>query len=716
VTEAAGLILLVDDEQLNRDMLSRRLARCGFEVVLAAGGREALDLARSRPFDLILLDQMMPEISGSEVLRALRKDYSAEALPIVMVTAVAESDKIAEALESGANDYITKPIDFKVALARIRFQLTRKRAEDARRQSEERYAMAEQATRDGLWDWNLITGEVYFSPRWRQMVGLSESAAADNVQTWFSRILGRDREALLAAVQLHLSGQADTLQCSYRMLDTSGGLRWMLCRGIVSRDAQGRPVRLAGSQSDVTEEKTRDALTGLTNRLGLLGALDCALTSSPRGYDHPADCAILLLALEPFKEINERLGHLGGNALLKGAAGRLKLFCDGFAATRAAQPSVSLFVAHTGAEEFAVLVQGVATADVVRELAAGLQAAISVPLDLSGHLVHCTLHIGAALSSGLHTVPEDLLRDADIALYIAGQRGKGEIVLFSPEMRQAASDQIDLQHDIRLAVERGELEVVYQPKVNLASGQTYGVEALLRWNHSTRGRLEPDTFIAIAEETGAILEIGRWVRQEACRQAKQWHDQFEMDPPLELSVNLSPREFKQEGLVEQIAHTLEQTRFPASCLHLEITENVLLEDLPSARQTLEDLKKLGLLLDIDDFGSGYSSLKYLQELPFDLLKVDRYFTQSLDPTDASSGALIQSILSMANDLGLKVVAEGVETLHHSRRLQELGCSLGQGYYFSKPIDSTEMQAFLETEHAVESRSFELPEDAPAWPG
>jgi diguanylate cyclase (GGDEF)-like protein/PAS domain S-box-containing protein len=714
MTEVAGSILLVDDEQLNRDMLSRRLVRCGFAVSLASSGREALEMAHAQSFDLVLLDQMMPEVSGSEVLRVLRASFSPEVLPIVMVTAVAESEKVAEAIEGGANDYITKPIDFKVALARIRSQLARKHAEDALRQSEERYALASKASRDGLWDWNLVTGEVYFSPRWKQMLGLREDEVANNPQAWFSRILAHDREAILAAVKLHISGHSDWLQCAYRMLDARGEVRWMSCRGIATRDEQGKPLRLAGSQTDVTEEKTQDPLTGLPNRLGLLGELACLFDPSCYPDRTAVAPAVLCLSLDSFKQINDSLGHAAGDLLLDKVAERLRLLAaqqDDLPAATLGRghrgPIAGAVAARMGGGEFAILLKYAATPGSIEALAVLVQNAMKLPLDLSSHVVHCAFSIGTALASGLQA-PDDLLHDADVALSTAKRRGRGEIAAYAIEMRNEAIQQLDLANDLRLAVERNQLEVAYQPKVNLASGLTYGVEALVRWNHPTRGLLQPGSFISVAEETGAIVEIGSWIRRTSFAQVRAWHDMFPMLPQLELSVNLSPREFKQENLVEEIGQTLRDTHFPPSCLHLEITEDVLLEDMDAARFTLHALKKLGISLDIDDFGSGYSSLKYLQELPFDLLKVDRYFTQTLDPDRPSSGGLIQSIVSMARDLGLKVVAEGVETGEHSLKLQELGCSLGQGYFFSKPISTAAMQAFLEGENPVVPPAYAVP--------
>ncbi len=702
-------ILIVDDELMNLDMLSRRLRRCGFVVDVAVNGAEALEKVRCQSFDLILLDQMMPEMSGAEVLRRLRADFSTEVLPIIMVTAVAESDKIAEALTAGANDYVTKPIDFKVALARIHSQLGRKHLEDQLRQSEERYTLAAKASQVGLWDWNLVTGKIYFSPHWKRMLGLAEEPVEGTAESWYSRILVQDLESVKAAIEQHVQGHNEVLQCSYRVLHADGSIRWMVCSGIVSRDPLGKAIRLAGTQHDVTAEKTQDALTGMPNRLLLLADLACALTRACKPTAEAASHALLFLDLDGFKAINDRLGHLAGDELLRGIAERLQRIIGGL--ERQGASRAGAVAARMGGDEFAILLKGGATRARVEAFAADIQQAMNVPFDVQGHMIYCAFSIGAALACPSHSQPEEILREADVAMYTAKRQGRGGIAIFDAQMHVAAAQQLDLEHDIRLAAQRNELEVFYQPKVDLRSGLTYGVEALLRWNHPKFGLLQPCSFIQLAEETGAIVEIGKWVLDKACRQVHLWDGVFSDRPPLELSVNLSPREFTQQDLVEGIRQTLEATHFPPSSLHLEITEGVFVGDFAAARLTLTKLKDLGVYLDLDDFGTGYSSLQYLRELPFDLLKIDRYFVKSLDSAHPSSSEMLQTMLTMAQNLGMEAVAEGVETREHSLKLQQLGFFFGQGFYYSRPINSAAMEAFLSMEPNAVSRSSYYPNDS-----
>jgi predicted signal transduction protein with EAL and GGDEF domain len=339
-----------------------------------------------------------------------------------------------------------------------------------------------------------------------------------------------------------------------------------------------------------------------------------------------------------------------------------------------------------GGDEFAILLQGAATQDAVMAFAENVQRSMEEQFDLDGIPVYCTFSVGVSLATALHIFPQDILREADIAMYTTKVENRGKIALFDPRMRDVVEQQFELENDIRSAVDQNELQIVYQPKVHLATDLTYGLEALVRWNHPTRGLLQPAVFIPIAERTGSIIKISAWILREACKQVRAWNKEFPVGLPLQLSVNLSPREFKQKNLVQIVKSTLDETEFAPTLLHFELTEGALFDDISLARETLHALKNIGVGLDLDDFGTGYSSLKYLRELPFDSLKIDRYFIASLDPNQASSGELVRAIISMAEVLGLEVIAEGIETEAHRNTLKVLGCHFGQGYFFAAPLD------------------------------
>ncbi len=482
-----------------------------------------------------------------------------------------------------------------------------------------------------------------------------------------------------------------------------GSSRWMSCHAITTRDPTGKPLRMAGSQADITEEKTLDVLTGLPNRLLLISQLEIAAGEfacrvAQGGSPSPTH-AVLFLDLNDFKTINDTFGHIAGDRLLCLIGARLK--ATGLQWAEQQTSLVASVIARMGGDEFAVLLEGAATSTAVLAFAQKLQENIEEPFDLDGLSVHCAFSIGATLASEFHRTPEDMLREADIAMYTGKVENRGRIVLFDPAMRDVASQQFELQNDIRTAVAKGEFTLVFQPQVELTTGRMYGVESLIRWIHPTRGLLQPDVFIPIAEKTGVIVEIGAWMLREACLQIRSWNLEFFRDPPLELSVNLSPREFKQKNLVSGIVRTLSETDFAPRLLHFELTEGALFEDIASARLTLNALKEIGVGLDLDDFGTGYSSLKYLRELPFDTLKIDKYFIASLDPQQASSGELVRAIINMADVLGLEVIAEGIESNAHRTTLRALGCRFGQGYYFGKPLNADALHHMLMCEGSDE---------------
>ncbi len=701
---AKQLILVVDDEELNVDMLSRRLVRSDYEVHTARSGTEALALIAAHDYDVILLDHMMPNMSGREVLHHLRLMFTPQALPVIMVTAVAESDKIADALGAGANDYITKPIDFRVALARIQNQIARKKAESALRHSEERYALAAKASRDGLWDWNLEIDEIYYSPRWMEMSGLGAEGKTGTPNLWFTSLFAADVAQLQTCLQEHLFGSHEWFSCDYRMQYSDGSLRWMTTRGVITRDSTGRATRLSGSQSDVTEEKTLDHLTHLPNRVALNSALEAAFLSKDHFHGSTESShALLFLDLDGFKAVNDSLGHLAGDKLLRDVAGRLKvcLVAQFPERTGAVQP----ILARMSGDEFAVLIECPSASSEAESLARRVQQRMREPIVLGETPVHVAFSIGIAPAIPEHRHYEELLYDADMAMYAAKAQGRGSLMMFTPELRRSSLDRMELENDLRNALSRNEFFLVYQPKVRLRDGSIYGIEALIRWQHPTRGLVNPGQFIPIAEETGCILEIGYWVLRSACTQLMVWQRRYPLSPHLELSVNLSPREFKQPGLIEGIATVLRETGFSPACLHLEITEGVLFEDMQRARASLLALKQLGVGLDLDDFGSGYSSLRYLQELPFDTLKIDRYFLSSLDTDPAGASKMLETIVSMAGNLEMKVVAEGIETTPHSKLLREMGCDFGQGFLFSRPVRASELENLLESECALRTKQF-----------
>lgn len=689
-------LLIVDDEEMNRDMLSRRLERSGFQVEVARDGAEALRKIDERPWDLILLDQMMPERSGTDVLRELRARRSASELPVIMVTAVAESAKVAEALDAGANDYVTKPIDFTVTLARIRSQLSRKRDEAARRHNEEGYALAARASHDGFWDWDLVADRIDYSARWKEMLELHPVEVGDSPREWFLRVHPGDLPGLRRALDEHLERNRDAFECEYRMRTVDGRYLWMAGRGMAVFDDLGKPVRMAGSQSDITKRKTIDSLTGLPNHLVLAERIEAALQQTEPDYCR--EFAVLAINVDRLKLLNDSLGRGVGDELIVAFARRLVEVLHEYADCHSA------LVARTGGDEFAVLLEEIADSAAASGLATGILKAMRPAFRLKTQELFASASIGIAMRRRGHRTVGAVLHDADTALHAAKNLGRGRAALFDEPMRDRAVNRLQLESDLRVALGRGELTIYYQPRVDLHSEAICGFEALLRWNHPSRGLVAPDDFIPLAEETGMIREIGLWVLREACRQIQYWRYRFPRPggARLDMAVNVSPVQLRDPELVNRVREILEETRLDPSALHLEVTESSILENLEEARRLLHALKQLGVGLKLDDFATGYSCLAYLKQLPFDSIKIDRSFMSEISTRHSEQRELVKTILNMAQNLRLGVIAEGVEDEHGAEALKEMGCRFAQGFYFSRPVVPAAIEILLAGESGREA--------------
>ncbi len=683
-------LLLVDDEELNRDMLSRRLHHHGFRVDVATDGPGALEAVEALHPDLVLLDIMMPGMSGVEVLQALREKYAASELPVIMVTALKDSEKVVEALRLGANDYITKPVDFPVAVARIQSQLARKAAERGLRESEERYALAARGANDGLWDWDLVSGQVYYSDRWKAMLGYSEAEIGSGADEWLSRVHPDDIGALRQLLQPELGGDAgDAFECENRIRHRDGSYRWVRCRGAVVRATTGLLVRIAGSMTDITSGKVYDPLTGLANRVLFMDRLEEEFVHF-RG-EPAAQFAVMFLDIDRFKLINDSLGHAAGDQLLVAMSERL------IRGVRSGDPLKSRtsrdLAARLGGDEFAVLLCDLSDPTDAVQAAQRILMELREPFGVGDHGIFCSVSIGIAPCNAAYQAVGDMVRDADTAMYTAKGKGRSRCEVFDETMRARVVERLQMENDLRRAIENHEFSVNYQPKVRLTDRRVCGFEALARWRHPVRGWIPPIEFIPVAEESGLIHELDMLILREACTQMARWQVEYPCDPPLAISVNLSPRQFVQKDLVEQVAGVLKETSLHPSSLRLEVTEGVLLDDRELASNVLARLKTLGIGLKIDDFGTGYSSLAYLTQLPFDTLKIDRSFTVQLTGGDCNA-EIVKSILDMAHTLGMEVIAEGVEQSDQIDSLMSMGCEYGQGFYFSRPVPAVDAARLL----------------------
>ena len=676
------LLLVEDDEDdyvLTRALLSDS-RRTTFELEWISSFDEARQAIAGDGWDVCLVDYRLGEHDGLELLRHAR-DLGVTR-PMILLTGQGFGDVDLAAMRAGAADYLIKgQIDAPLLERSIRYALEQSRTLNALRESEERYALSARGANDGLWVWDLAANEVYYSPRWKSMLGFSEEEIGTSPDEWFSRVHPDDAEILRSAVDLHLRGQTPHLESEHRMRTKDGHYRWMLSRGLAVRDASGAATRIAGSQTDVTERKLaverlthdafHDSLTQLPNRALFMDRLARAIESHRR---HPESLfAVLFLDLDRFKVVNDSLGHVLGDELLVAVAQRLA------AAVRSSDS-----VARLGGDEFAVLIDGMDhAADAVRT-AQRIQDALTLPFRVGTQEVFTTVSIGVAVSTTGYDDPQDVLRDADIAMYRAKARGKARHEVFDTAMHERTVELLRFETDLRRAIERGELRVHYQPLIEMSSGRVAGFEALLRWQ---RGEtlVSANDIVSVAEETGVIVQIGEWVLRESLRQAREWVG-------VDMHVNLSPRQLLQRDVVEHVTAAVAESGVSPERLHLEVTESLLIENAEAAAELLHALRKTRVKLSLDDFGTGYSSLSSLRDFPFDMLKIDRSFLLDADARRADE--IVRTIATLARVLEMKVTVEGLETPEQVDRMRGLGITYAQGFHFAPPLPPEEAARML----------------------
>ena len=563
------------------------------------------------------------------------------------------------------------------------------RAEHRLKRTEERFAVIADAANDGLWEWDLRRNELYASARWRALVGLGGSAGVCQAQEWLDRVHPHDIGSLKAAIDAHLSGTTDTFEHEHRIRVDGTTYRLFQCRAVAVRGPNQRPIRLAGSLTDVTERAlvqeqlrsvgTHDPLTGLCNRAVFVEQLGRRLEDlkARRG----GRFATLYLDLDRFKVVNDSLGHMVGDQLLTAVSRRLE---------SCLRPGDAL--ARLGGDEFAVLVNGLSDETQANAVALRIQDALKAPVMIGGREVFTSASIGVAFAGREYNSPEDIMRDADTAMYHAKSRGKARHELFDADMHARVLDRLGLENDLRRAIDQQDLVVHYQPIVSLASRRCVGFESLVRWTRKGKP-VPPSTFIPIAEEIGLIEPLGTWVLQQACLAFADWQRRFPRCGLEYITVNVSGRQLMQQNLLMVVEEAVRNAKMRPSDLRLEITETALMDSPGDAARVLGELREFGVKIYLDDFGTGFSSLSHLHKLPVDALKIDRSFVTSLLLPDRP--AIVESILALARTLKTGVVAEGIEDDVQAGELERLGCSHAQGFLFSRPLPAEAIEDVLE---------------------
>jgi diguanylate cyclase (GGDEF)-like protein/PAS domain S-box-containing protein len=661
-------------------------------IELTVSGQTLEEIPLDRVMSRNLITLADTAITDLDSLLELFRQHQISHLPIVdrdgQIIGLLKKTNLLEALGQELSELKEEIETYKTLEDELKFN------EQSSRLDRERLDSILSSIEDVVWSVDAENFQLlYINVATEKVYGRTIAEFVDNLNLRREVVHPEDRDKFERALQTLYQTSSQDLE--YRIMLPDGTIRWIRDRARLIPGSQDHPARIDGITTDITQLKLaqeqleydalHDGLTGLANRNLLKDRLEQAIKRSQRYEDKLF--AVLFLDLDRFKFINDSLGHVIGDRLLLEVVQRLRN-CQRVGDT----------LARFGGDEFVILLQDLNDTDEAIQVAERIHQVLREPIMLGRSEIFISTSIGIAISGSLppytkYTQVSDILRDADLAMYRAKASGQGNYILFDPKMHLRAIDQLQLENDLRRAIEREEFLVYYQPIVSLANSEIQGFEALVRWQHPVRGLVSPAVFIPLAEETGLSVAIDRLVLRLACHQLKVWQEQLPHLAPLTMSVNLSVKQFSQPGLIEFLDRVLEETGIDGSCLKLEITESVVIDNPRSALTILQQLRQRNVQLCIDDFGTGYSSLSYLNSFPFNTLKIDRSFVMRLGQEQENS-EIVRAILNLGLSLGMNVIAEGVETGEQLAQLQNLNCSYGQGYLFSRPMDSQTMTDFL----------------------
>ena len=691
-------LLLVDDDALLRTIAAKTLRHARFRVSEAASGEDALAQFEQHDFDLVLLDVMMPGLDGYEVCRRIRATAWGARVPILILTGLDDTGSIERAYAHGATDFITKPINWTLLSHRVVYALRASAAAEAMLRSREGLARAQSLARMGNW---AVTPDGHFecSAEQYRIYGVpsdfdlrSFAGSADK------RVVAADRERVSGA-RARMAKQGVPYQLEFQIVREDGAIRTVFEQAASVPAAHGRGVRFEGITQDITErvqaaQRIRqlafyDETTGLPNREFFAELAQPLVEAAARDRGR---CAMLHLDLDRFVRINDAFERSSGDAVLKAVAGRLRSFlCGADPASRATAEAEQVVLARVGANAFTLLVTDLAGPEQAAAVAQQLLDAVAQPIEVESRSLVLTASIGIALFPDHARDLQDLRRCAEQALQAAKAAGRARFRFFDQHMHTRAASRLVMEADLRRAITQDELRLYFQPKVDAATGTIVAAEALVRWQHPERGLVPSGEFIPLAEETGLILPLTDWVLEAACRSLRRWSDAGL--PGVRLSVNLAAASVADHTLTDKLDRLMQRYQLDPASLMLEMTETMLVHDVEPVISLLETLRVRGYGMSLDDFGTGYSSLSYLQYLPVDELKIDRAFVTHA-PRGRRDGALAIAIIALARELGLQVVAEGVETPEQSAFLLERGCNVQQGYLFSRPLPVAAFEQLL----------------------
>lgn len=676
-------ILIIDDDATGRLLCQETLEPHGYVVEAAADGTAGLTAFQQDPPDLVFLDLQMPGVTGFEVCRQMRATPVGAHVPIIVLTGSEDEVAMHRAYNAGATDFILKPVRPRQLVERVRFSLKSKRTSDRLRWHEQQLRIAQRLARVGLWEFDANGTTRTWSPQTSAVLGQPAEYLPKTVTGYLQIVHPADFEAVRTALESAFSEQRlDSLE--YRVRTPAGKVRIVRQEGII--DVVNGQLSLLGIVQDITHRRAaerrahdltfNDSLTGLLNRDGLLRELESRLEDCR--HDN-TELAVMTVDLAGFSRVNNSLGRSAGDTVLRTIAARLQSqLCE----ASAAEGLLGCGLARKNGDEFAMLLLGTVDKKRAQLLTRRLRDSICEGITASGETVVVPPRFGLA------TFPHDggdgakLLAHAELALQGAKQTNDGQVCFYSSMLDDQAKERMRMESGLRAALEGDGLFLVYQPKVVAGTGEPVSAEALIRWRHPDLGELPPSRFIPVAESSGLICALGRWVLSETCRQIRAWQDGGVGN--VQVAVNVSVAQLLEPRLPSYIQALLAKYGLQPESLGIEITETMLMDDFASVVEALTTLKQMGIRIAIDDFGTGYSSLSYLTRLPVDALKIDRAFVQGAVAGD-SGAAVVKTVIALARSMGLATVAEGVETDVQRAIMVEQGCDEIQGFFFSKPL-------------------------------
>jgi diguanylate cyclase (GGDEF)-like protein/PAS domain S-box-containing protein len=696
--KTSAVVLVVDDEELIRMFAREALEQVGFEVYEASNGSQALEQYASRRPDLIVMDVVMPVMDGFSACTKIRESIEGSRVPILIMTALDDAESIARAYEHGATDFIAKPMNATILGHRVRYMLRGSITLNALLRSEARLGLAQRIAKIGNWEWHPSTGRFTASPELCRLIGMRQQDFGGTTEAFFQVVHQEDRDRVSQALNAILA-ERKPCDIDHRVLLPNGGEFTVNLQAEAVFDDQLHMLTIVGTAQDISERKRSereihrlayyDSLTGLPNRVLFKDRVTQALAHAGRYH---STLAVLFLDLDRFKVINDTLGHNVGDLLLKQVADRLEESVrHSDSISRTVEKNEAHEIARLGGDEFTVLLTNIRHVQDAATVARRLLEALAKSFVIDGHEVSVTVSVGISIFPTDGDSMDQLLKSSDIAMYHAKEQGRNNFQFYSATMNALAAERLEMENDLRKALERQELLIHYQPQVDLRSNRIVGAEALVRWRHPVHGMLMPAVFLPVAMETGMIQKLDEEVLRMACRQNKVWQDAGYS--PIRMSVNVSNSFFHGTSLTSAISKSLLESQLDPQYLELELTESIAMRHVEMSITMLQALRAVGIRLSIDDFGTGYSSLSHLQRFPLNRLKIDQLFTQDVTHNVANA-SITRAIISLGHSMNLSVLAEGVETDEQLALLRGQGCDEVQGYFFGRPMPGEEFVRLL----------------------